>query len=222
MAAAINAGRVRIDENVVQQPSFNVDLELARMGRVFLDGVAIDPPSPFTIMLHKPVEFTCSREDVGRIVYELLPKRWMLRKPAISSIGRLDKDSSGQLLMTDDGDLLHKIISPKTVTPKHYTVTLRDDLNGDESALFSTGTFMLKKEDKPLKPAQWTPDGKRSGVMILSEGRYHQIRRMFEEIGNEVVTLHRTQTGNLRLDDLPVGQWRVLNEDDLENIFSKG
>ena len=219
MAAAVKAGRVSVDGAPINDPSHSVDLDLARNGHVFLDGTPIDPPHPFTIMLHKPVGYTCSRDDVGEVVYDLLPKRWLLRKPAISSIGRLDKDSSGQLLMTDDGDLLHRVISPKTSTPKYYTVTLRDDVRGNEGALFASGTMMLKKESKPLKPAQWIPDSARSGVMVLHEGRYHQIRRMFEELGNEVITLHRTQTGGLMLGDLKAGEWRVLGVDDLGKIF---
>lgn len=219
-AMAVKNGRVSVEGTVVKDPATNISLQLCRVGLVLLDGQAIDPPQPFTIMLHKPAGYTCSREDAGHLVYDLLPRRWMARKPILSTIGRLDKESSGQLLLTDDGDLLHRIISPKTNTPKQYHVTLRDDVRGDEADVFATGTFCLKGDKKPLKPALWTPGNAREGVMVLSEGRYHQIRRMFEEIGNEVVTLHRFQTGGLRLGDLEEGAWRVLNDDDIASIFT--
>ena len=216
---AIKNGLVTIDAKPITDPSLTIDLDLARGGYVLLNGEPIDAPSPFTIMLNKPVGYTCSREDSGPVIYDLLPNRWLLRKPALSSVGRLDKESSGQLLITDDGDLLHKIISPKTITPKYYTVTLRDDVRGDESELFKSGAFMLRNEPKPLKPAQWIVEGTRSGVMILSEGRYHQIRRMFASIGNEVITLHRIQTGGLSLSDLVSGEYRILNANDIKSIF---
>ena len=78
----------------------------------------------------------------------------------------------------------------------------------------------MDKDEKPLKPAQWTVKNDRAGTMLLNEGRFHQIRRMFETIGNEVITLHRHQTGGLPLGDLPEGQWRALSNDDLDQIFT--
>jgi 16S rRNA pseudouridine516 synthase len=92
-------------------------------------------------------------------------------------------------------------------------------LRGDEAALFGAGDFMLSGEDKPLKPALWTPESVNSGVMVLTEGRYHQIRRMFEARGNLVTALHRFQTGNLALGNLPEGQWRILSDEELGTIF---
>ena len=170
-------------------------------------------------MLHKPVGYTCSHKDPDKIIYDLLPKRFANRKPNFSMVGRLDKYSSGQLLLTDDGDLLHRISHAKRHAPKHYRVELRDDLNGNEVDLFAAGDMMLKGEEKPLKPAQWTQEDSKIGSIILHEGRFHQIRRMFETLGNEVIKLHRFQTGGLPLGDLEEGTWRALTEEDLEQIF---
>lgn len=219
MAAEIRAGAVSIRDTIIKDPSYPASIDDAHSEYITLHGVPIDPPHPFTIMFHKPVGYTCSHDDPGFLVYDLLPRRWVLRKPKLSTIGRLDKDSSGQLLLTDDGDLLHRIISPRHDTPKRYAVTLRDDLKGDEAKRFGNGDFMLPKDAKPLKPAQWVQDGPKSGIMILSEGRFRQIRRMFEVLGNEVLTLHRFQTGGLKIGNLPEGKWIRLSSLDIDQIF---
>ena len=99
-----------------------------------VDGEPLDPPQGLLLMLHKPVGYTCSTKDPGRIVYDLLPPRFRLRNPVLSTVGRLDRDTSGLLLMTDDGALLHRIMSPKSRLPKVYEATLAQDLRGDEAA----------------------------------------------------------------------------------------
>ena len=215
MTMAIKNEWVEIDGKIVKTPSLSIDLDWLNDGRVTLDGQTLDPLPPYVIMLNKPVGYTCSHKDPAKIVYDLLPEQYANRKPKLAMVGRLDKYSSGQLILTDDGDLLHRLTHPKRHASKYYKVTLRDDINGDESTLFASGEFMLKDEEKPLKPADWTPHGAREGVMILNEGRFHQIRRMFEQIGNEVATLHRFQTGNLELGDLAEGQWRALNKEEI-------
>ena len=98
-------------------------------------------------MLHKPVGYTCSTKDPGRIVYDLLPPRFRLRSPLLSTVGRLDRDTSGLLLLTDDGALLHRIVSPKTHLPKVYEATLANDLRGDEAEVFASGTLLLEAEN---------------------------------------------------------------------------
>lgn len=220
MGMAIKNGWVDIDGVRVHDPSLNVDLEWVRAGRVRLEDAPLDPLYPFTIMLNKPTGYTCSHKDPAAIVYDLLPERFALRKPALSMVGRLDKYSSGLLLLTDDGELLHRISHPKSHAPKYYRAELRDDLRGNEEAEFASGEFMMEKDDKPLKAAFWTPDSARSGDMILHEGRYHQVRRMFETIGNEVMVLHRYKIGGLELGDLEQGKWRALDDADITKIFS--
>lgn len=223
ISAACTAGRVTLDGAALHNPAHLIPLDKVRAGALHFDGAPVDPPAPLTLMLHKPAGCTCSHNAPGApgaIVYDLLPPRFRARKPALSTVGRLDKDSTGQLLFTDDGALLHRIIHPKTHAAKHYRVTLRDPLRGDEAALFATGTFMLRDDDKPLKPAVWRAESTHSGVMILTEGRYHQLRRMFGAVGNHVVALHRFQTGALALGDLPQGQYRILSTEELARIFT--
>ena len=142
-----------------------------------------------------------------------------LRSPLLSTVGRLDRDTSGLLLMTDDGQLLHRIVSPKSHLPKVYEATLAQDLRGDEVALFASGTLLLESETTPLAPATLDVLGPRHARLTLTEGRYHQVRRMFAATGNHVEALHRTRVGGLSLGELPAGQWRVLGDDDLSTLF---
>ena len=182
---------------------------------ILIDDQPLDPAQGLVIMLNKPVGYTCSTKDSGRLIYDLLPPRYRLRNPVLSSVGRLDRDTSGLLLMTDDGALLHRITSPKAHLPKVYEVALDGDLRGDEAAIFASGTLMLESETQPLAPARLEAVTPRQARVTLVEGRYHQVRRMFAAVGNHVQTLHRASMGGLDLGDLQPGAWRVLGEEDL-------
>ena len=188
--------------------------------QVRVDGEPLDPPQGLLLMLHKPTGYTCSTKDPGRVVYDLLPPRHRLRDPVLSTVGRLDRDTSGLLLMTDDGALLHRITSPKAHLPKVYEAVLASDLRGDEAEVFGSGTLMLEGEKHPLAPAGIEPLGPRRASITLVEGRYHQIRRMFAAVGNHVESLHRHTLGGLDLGDLAPGQWRILDEADRTRIFA--
>jgi 16S rRNA pseudouridine516 synthase len=184
-----------------------------------VDGEPLDPPAGLLLMLHKPLGYTCSTKDPGRVVYDLLPPRYRARKPLLSTVGRLDRDTSGLLLMTDDGALLHRIVSPKTHLPKVYEATLAQDLRGDEAVRFASGTLLLESETEPLAPAKLEAIGARHARLTLTEGRYHQVRRMFAAVGNHVEALHRPQVGGLALGDLAPGAWRILDDADRARLF---
>ncbi|MFC3550400.1 pseudouridine synthase [Lysobacter cavernae] len=186
---------------------------------IHIDGAPLDPPAGLALMLHKPVGYTCSTKDPGRVVYDLLPPRFRLRSPLLSTVGRLDRDTSGLLLLTDDGALLHRIVSPRARLAKVYEATLAHDLRGDEAAVFASGTLLLESETTPLAPATMAAVDPRHARLTLTEGRYHQVRRMFAAVGNHVEALHRSRVGGLALDDLPAGQWRALGARDLERLF---
>lgn len=187
-----------------------------------IDGEPLDPAHGLLLMLNKPTGVTCSTKDQGRLVYDLLPKRFRLRDPVVSPVGRLDRDSSGLLLFTDDGQLLHRIIAPKSKLPKVYRATLARDLRGDEGDIFASGTLMLESEKTPLLPAQLELLGPREARLTLHEGRYHQVRRMFAAMGNHVEALHRERIGGLELADLPEGEWRLLGDEDQAKLFASG
>ncbi|PZQ44463.1 MAG: 16S rRNA pseudouridine(516) synthase, partial [Micavibrio aeruginosavorus] len=148
---AIKDGALVLNGGALLDPSAQIDPDTLKTAT--FDDEPLDPVSPLTVLLNKPQGYTCSSDELGALVYDLLPRRWKHRDPLLSTAGRLDKDSTGLVLMTDDGQLLHKIISPKIHVQKEYRVTLRDELQGNESALFATGEFLLTNDNKPLKPA---------------------------------------------------------------------
>jgi 16S rRNA pseudouridine516 synthase len=203
-------GQVYMDGVMLRDPSAHVTPSADLPTRLSVSHQPIDPPSPLTILMHKPLGVVCSHKEAGRSVYELFPERWRRRTPALSSIGRLDAETTGLLLLTDDGALLHRIISPKKQTPKVYLATLARPLEGHESALFASGTLMLEGEAKPLAPAVLEALSDTTARLTITEGRYHQVRRMFAAAGNHVEVLHRDAIGDLALpDDLAPGDWRV-------------
>ena len=188
--------------------------------QVRIDGDPLDPPNGLMLLMHKPLGVTCSRKDAGRLVYDLLPPRWRRREPALSTVGRLDRDTSGLLLITDDGALLHRIISPKANVAKVYEATLAHDLEGHEGELFASGTLMLESETTPLAPARLEVLAPRRARLVVTEGRYHQVRRMFAATGNHVEALERVAIGQLALDGLAPGQWRALDAADIAKVFA--
>lgn len=190
-------------------------------GDVRVDGEPLDPPTGLVLMLNKPLGLTCSHKDPGGVVYDLLPQRFRQRLPAISTVGRLDRDTSGLLLLTDDGSLLHRIVSPKSAVSKVYDATLARDLRGDEAAVFASGRLLLESETTPLDPAALEVLDPRHARLTLNEGRYHQVRRMFAACGNHVLALHRSRIGNLTLGELPVGQWRALSPVEIAAVFGR-
>jgi 16S rRNA pseudouridine516 synthase len=216
----VDLGLVSLDcvtlANSDQRIAVTPDLSM----RMSVDDEPLDPPPGFALMLHKPVGVSCSHKEQGPLVYKLLPERWHRREPAISSVGRLDKNTSGLLLMTDDGALLHKIISPRSNVTKRYDVTLDRPLRGDEEKIFASGELMLESEIKPLLPAPMEIVSPKRVFVTLTEGRYHQVRRMFAAVGNHVTALHRDRVGGLNLpDNLPAGEFRILNEADLALVL---
>jgi 16S rRNA pseudouridine516 synthase len=188
------------------------DADRAAHEDIRVDGAPLDPPAGSVVMLHKPPGYVCSTSDRPPLVYELLPPRFPARTPVMATVGRLDADTSGLLLLTDDGALNHQLASPRWHLSKCYEVTLAEPLRGDEAASFASGTFRLHGEDAPLLPADLEVVAPRHVRLTLREGRYHQVKRMFAATGNHVTALHRASFGPLSLADLAVGTWRVLAE----------
>jgi len=219
--ALASSGLVVFDGEKIRDGGRKVPIGPDLPQRMTVAGIPLDPPSPLTLIMHKPLGVVCSHRETGRSIYDLLPLRWRARMPALSSVGRLDKDTSGLLLITDDGPFLHRVISPKAKVSKRYVVTLDRPLAGTEAAAFAAGDLMLESEDKPLLPAVMEVLGPRSARLTIDEGRYHQVRRMFAAVGNHVVALHRDRVGALTLPvELAEGAYRVLGADDIALLFS--
>jgi|TARA_R100000149_G_scaffold65637_2_gene40846 16S rRNA pseudouridine516 synthase len=221
MARMAKAGGIVLDGVDLTDVSKRIALSPDLPSRMEIDGEPLDPLPGLVMMMHKPLGMTCSHKEDGALVFDLLPGRWRRRDPAISTVGRLDKQTTGLLLLTDDGVLLHRIISPKRHVAKVYRATLARPLEGGEDALFASGELVLEGEDKPLSPAILEVITPTEATLTVTEGRYHQVRRMFAAVGNHVETLHRERVGALTLpDDLPPGEWRLLSPEQIALIFA--
>jgi len=220
MAQMAKAGGLILDGAELLDVTKRIPVTPDLTTRMKIDGEALDPVAGMVILLHKPLGMTCSHKEGGALVYDILPQRWKSRNPAISTIGRLDKQTSGLLLLTDDGDLLHRVISPKRHVKKTYRAKLARPLNGTEGDLFASGHLMLDNEDKPLAPAELEVVSRTEAMLSVTEGRYHQVRRMFAATGNHVEELRRERLGGLSLPKSMVpGQWKLLSEEEIALIF---
>jgi 16S rRNA pseudouridine516 synthase len=185
-------------------------------------GEHIDPIAPLVIVINKPNGYTCSTEDPGETIYDLLPPRFSKRNPGLNPVGRLDKDTTGLLLMTDDGKFLHQVIHPKSGCLKVYHAVLARPLRGDEGEVFGSGELLLESETKPLLPAGFEGLGEKEALVTLHEGRYHQVRRMFASVGNHVISLKRISIGELKLpEELAEGEWRTVSQEERAALFAK-
>ncbi len=207
--AWVDAGRLRVRGTPAGDSS-----QKAEPADVLVDGAPLDHPGGLLLALHKPTGLVCSHDErEGPNVYSLLPPRWRARNPQVTSIGRLDKDTSGLLLLTDQTALVHRLTSPRHKVPKVYRATVDRDLSAELVPLFASGTLQLEGEAAPCAPAALQLLAPREAELTLTEGRYHQVRRMFAAAGATVLTLHRTQFGPLDLTGLAPGQWRELPVD---------
>jgi len=211
----IKEGWISVDGKPATSPAQKVFSDQVR-----LEGAELDHPDGLTIIYHKPLGSVCSRKEDGRLIYADFPERWIDRKPPLSSVGRLDKETSGLLIVTDDGQLNHQLTSPKQHISKTYAVTLDQPLDGSEVKRFASGTLLLEDDDRPGLPAELSTLNSTEAVLILHEGRYHQVRRMFAAIGNHVTALTRTHIGALSLQttELATGEHKTISADELMGL----
>ncbi|MFN0076785.1 MAG: pseudouridine synthase [Prosthecobacter sp.] len=205
--AFVKEGRVKLGGVVVKRSDQRVDSAL-----ITVDDQPLEAPEGLLAMLHKPVGYACTHSaDEGQTIYELLPSHWLDRNPAVTSVGRLDKDTSGLLLVTDLGSLVHRYTSPKSDVEKVYVAKVDHDLDPGLIDIFAKGDLMLRSEDKPCLPAKLEIVSARTARLTITEGRYHQVRRMFASQGWQVEKLHRERFGPYELVDLAEGEWRMIS-----------
>jgi 16S rRNA pseudouridine516 synthase len=201
----IAAGRVTVAGVVQDDPSTRAAPAMVR-----LDDTPLEFPDGVFVVFHKPAGCVCSHDPrEGRRVYDFLPSRWLQRNPAVTTVGRLDRDTSGVLLVTDDLALVHRLTSPKHHVEKIYEVTLDRAPEPYLVREFASGTLVLDGEAKPCAPARLVCRGGADVEVTLTEGRFHQVKRMFAHFGHEVRRLHRSRFGDYLLGDLAAGQWRA-------------
>lgn len=202
----VKQGRVTVNGDPIKSSATK-----AEPAAVLIDGEPLDHPEGLLLLLHKPTGLVCSHDErEGPSIYELFPPRWRTRNPVLTSVGRLDKDTSGLLLVTDQSALVHRLTSPKHKVPKVYRATVDHDLDPALVALFASGTLQLEGEKAPCTAAELEILDSRTALLTLTEGKYHQVRRMFGSQGWLVESLHRERFGELELGELQPGQWREL------------
>lgn len=182
---------------------------------MLLNNEPLDPET-ILILMNKPSRTICSHKDDGALIYNLLPQRWINRNPKISTVGRLDVDTTGAILLSDDGDLNHKLTSPRSNISKVYEVTLADPLKGDEAQIFASGELVLRNEDKPCLPATLTVIDDKKIHLEIFEGKYHQVKRMLAAVGNKVEKLHRVSFAGISVEDLKEGEYKFISKDDIK------
>ena len=202
----LKSGRVAVDGKVEKDNSRKVD---PASQTITLDGEVLGGKQRMVVMLNKPAGFVTATEDKNdRTVMELLPAG--LRSQDLKPIGRLDKATEGLLLFTNDGDLLHRLISPKKEVPKVYYARHEGEATADDVAAFETGLTL--RDGLECLPAKLEPLGPGESLITVCEGKYHQVRRMMASRGMTVLYLERRQEGCLGLGDLPRGAVRELSE----------
>jgi 16S rRNA pseudouridine516 synthase len=216
-AARVQAGTVRIDGRICTDP----DEPVATDDLVFsVDGREWAFHARALVLLHKPAGYECSmrpRHHPG--VLSLLPLP--LRQRGVQPVGRLDADTTGLLLLTDDGALLHRLTSPRHEVPKVYEVGTRHPVTPPQVEALRAGV-VLDDDPRPARATAAEATGDCALRLTITEGRYHQVKRMLAAVGNRVETLHRSTVGTLALPpDLGPGQWRWVQAGDLERAPSR-
>ena len=211
---AIRQGRVQVDGQRVTKPQ----LHIAEDAIVQLDGVPIRLAGLLYIMLHKPVDVVSATEDpMHRTVLSLVNHS---HQHTLHLVGRLDKDTTGLILLTNDGNWSHKITAPKSHVAKTYLATLAEPLNEEAANQLVQGVQL--HGEKGLSAASKVEILANGQVRLtIHEGKYHQVKRMFAAVNNRVAVLHREQIGGLSLDEqLPLGAWRELTADEVLRVLA--
>ena len=211
----IRSGRVQVDGSVAARPETKVDPERSELR---LDGELLRYQKYHYFMLDKPVGVVTATEDrQQQTVLDLLTPE--MRRMGLFPVGRLDKDTSGLLLLTDDGEFAHRVISPKSCIKKRYYAEVEGEVDAQDTDAFSRG--ILLADGTQCLPAELENLGDGRCVVTVMEGKYHQVRRMLASRGKPVLTLRRLSIGGLILGDaLDPGGWRELDEKDLCTLFN--
>lgn len=214
MQKLIRKGGVKVNGAMVKDPGQQVDENTAELT---VNGTAVDGRLTRHVMLHKPAGLlTAARDKKQSTVMDLLPD--VYNAIGCMPVGRLDKDTTGLLFLTTDGELNHRLLSPGRHVDKTYLAEVDGPLDASHVAAFAEG---LHLSDFDAQPARLEIIEPQTGRVTVHEGKFHQIKRMFTAVGREVTKLHRETFGSLVLDpNLPEGQWRELTEEELSALYS--
>jgi 16S rRNA pseudouridine516 synthase len=209
----IKAGRLKVDGAIIDNPGVQVDPDEQE---VRLDTTVLTYQKHFYAMMHKPPGYITASEDPRKpTVMDVLPEG--LRRRNLFPVGRLDRDTEGLLLFTTDGELTHRLLSPKWHVDKRYFVRLERSLSPEDPAAFTAGIVL--EDGYECLPARLEITGEQEAIVTIREGKYHQVKRMFEARTNKVVYLKRLEMGPLSLGDLPLGASRALTEAEVDAVY---
>ena len=214
MQKLIRKGGVKVNGAMVKDPGQQVDENTAELT---VNGTAVDGRLTRHVMLHKPAGLlTAARDKKQSTVMDLLPD--VYNAIGCMPVGRLDKDTTGLLFLTTDGELNHRLLSPGRHVDKTYLAEVDGPLDASHVAAFADGLHLSDFDAQPAKLEIIAPQ---TGRVTVHEGKFHQIKRMFTAVGREVTKLHRETFGSLTLDpNLPEGQWRELTDEELASLYS--
>ena len=208
----LKSGRVKIDGVAAKDGGLKIDPQSCC---ITLDGEVLGGKRRVVLMLHKPAGYVTATEDKNdATVMELLPKEYQHLE--LKPVGRLDKATEGLLLFTNDGDLLHRLISPKKEVPKVYYARHEGTATQADVEAFAAGLTL--RDGLCCLPAKLEPLGEGESLITVCEGKYHQVRRMMASRNMTVLYLQRRQEGGLTLDNLPIGQTRELTEEEIASL----
>jgi 16S rRNA pseudouridine516 synthase len=215
----IRRGRIKLETEVC----LDAGRQVTRGSTILLDGkrLEIAASEERYLLLHKPCGYICSHSESPSI-YQLLSPALQRLKPPLESVGRLDLDVSGALLLTNDGSLLHRLTSPRSHVEKRYRVQLARPLDAAGQEMLESGTLCLKDEAEPLRAARLTLESPIQVLLTITEGRYHQVKRMFAAVGNHVERLERISCAGLDCTGLEPGEWRELSEEEVGRLREGG
>ena len=212
--AILKSGRVTVDGKPEKDPGRKI---YSAVQSICLDGERLGGMRRAVVMLNKPAGFVTATEDpVEKTVMELIPAEW--KHLDLKPVGRLDKATEGLLLFTNDGDLLHRLISPKKEVPKIYYARHEGEAGPEDVEAFASGLTL--RDGTVCLPAKLEPLGPGESLVTVCEGKYHQVRRMMASRGMTVLYLERRQEGSLTLGNLPRGQARELTADEIDRLDS--
>ena len=208
----IRAGRVQVGNTVVREPEYKVD---EKTDEIFLDGVRVGGARRIVLMLNKPAGYVTSTSDPrDRTVMELLPPQYR----GLFPVGRLDKDTEGLLLLTNDGQLAHRLLSPRRGVEKCYYAEHEGTADASDVDVFRTGCVL--RDGTRCLPAVLAPLGEGKSLVYVCEGKYHQVRRMLASRGKPVTYLRRLSEGGLQLGELPLGMTREVTDEEIKALES--
>lgn len=209
---AMREGRIQVDGNTKVKAAQKINPQTI----VCLDGQVLQLSNPVYLMLNKPLGVVCTNSDATHpSVLDLLEGQPI---ESLQIAGRLDVDTTGLVLITDDGQWNHRITSPKRSTGKRYRVSTADPINTTAIETFAKG-ILLRGETRETKPATLEILDTHLALLTITEGKYHQVKRMFAATGNKVTELHREAVGNIELDAiLAPGEYRALTTDEISNF----